>query len=53
MSKDPYAILRALVRAESLRNAPKPAPMPMRDTHQVTPEPAPEQQSPRKDHERD
>ncbi|MEU9955468.1 hypothetical protein [Streptomyces sp. NPDC050982] len=51
MSKDPYAILRALVRAESLRNAPKPTPP--RDTRQVTPAPAPEQQSPRKDHERD
>ncbi|WP_326729338.1 hypothetical protein [Streptomyces phaeochromogenes] len=50
MSKDPYAILRALVRAESLRNAPKPTPT--RDTHQVTPEPSPEQQSPPKDHER-
>ena len=52
MSKDPYAILRALVRAESLRNAPKPT-TPTRDTHQVTPEPAPEQQSLPKDHERD
>ncbi|MCX4907013.1 hypothetical protein [Streptomyces sp. NBC_00878] len=49
MPKDPYAILRALVRAESLRNAPKPPP----DPHQVTPDPAPGQQSPPKDHKRD
>ena len=51
MPKDPYAILRALVRAESLRNAPKSAPT--RDTRQATPEPAPGQQTPPKDHERD
>jgi hypothetical protein len=48
MPKDPYAILHALVRAESLRNAPKPA----RDTRQGTPEPTPEKRTPPKDNER-
>jgi len=47
MPKDPYAILRALVRAESLRNAPKPAP----DPRQGAPKPAPERQTPSPDHE--
>ncbi|WP_330305695.1 MULTISPECIES: hypothetical protein [unclassified Streptomyces] len=28
MPSDPYAVLRALLRAEAVRNAPKPAPRP-------------------------
>ncbi|MEU9185447.1 hypothetical protein AB0D14_12940 [Streptomyces sp. NPDC048484] len=48
MPKDPYAILRALVRAEALRNSPKPP----RATLPSTPKPAPEQQAPPGDHER-
>ena len=31
MTSDPYAVLRALLRAEALRNAPKPDPRPQRD----------------------
>ncbi|MFC9844346.1 hypothetical protein ACFWFF_34165 [Streptomyces sp. NPDC060223] len=34
MPKDPYAILRALLRAEAVRNAPKPEPRPLPDGHQ-------------------
>ncbi|MDQ1037351.1 hypothetical protein QFZ75_003767 [Streptomyces sp. V3I8] len=41
MPKDPYAILRALVRAESLRNAPKPPSEPGRGA----PKPAPERRT--------
>ncbi|MFI1441140.1 hypothetical protein [Streptomyces fructofermentans] len=48
MTKDPYAILHALVRAESLRNAPKPPP----DPRQGAPEPDPERQAPPQDPER-
>ncbi|WP_328495140.1 hypothetical protein OHS59_22120 [Streptomyces sp. NBC_00414] len=42
MPMDPYAILRALVRAESLRNAPKPSP----ENRQAAPKPPSEQQTP-------
>ncbi|GGT84343.1 hypothetical protein ACH4HG_11345 [Streptomyces coeruleorubidus] len=35
MLEDPYAVLRALLRAEAVRNAPKPPPQPQ-------PEPEPE-----------
>ncbi|WP_188114152.1 MULTISPECIES: hypothetical protein [Streptomyces] len=43
MPKDPYAILRALVRAESVRNAPKPLPA---DPGRGTPKPESGQQPP-------
>ncbi|MBV1939923.1 hypothetical protein ACFWBR_20535 [Streptomyces sp. NPDC060006] len=52
MPNDPYAILRALVRAESLRGAPKPPPG-TRQGAPERPEPAPEQQNPPEDRERD
>jgi hypothetical protein len=48
MPTDPYAILRALVRAESLRNAPKTPP----DSRQGPSKPAPERQTRPQDDER-
>ncbi|MFD4415764.1 hypothetical protein [Streptomyces sp. NPDC058466] len=45
MPSDPYAVLRALLRAEALRNAPKPDPRPQRD--------APQQKTPPKEPGRD
>ncbi|MFC9130188.1 hypothetical protein ACFT4A_25475 [Streptomyces sp. NPDC057099] len=44
MLQDPYAVLRALLRAEAARNAPRP-PQPKPDTR--------EPQRPPKEHERD
>lgn len=34
MPKDPYAVLRALLRADAVRNAPKPQPRPGPDEQQ-------------------
>ncbi|MFE9766684.1 hypothetical protein ACFYPC_19530 [Streptomyces sp. NPDC005808] len=34
MPKDPYAVLRALLRADAVRNAPKPQPRPLPDGQQ-------------------
>ncbi|MFD4525003.1 hypothetical protein ACFWP7_13995 [Streptomyces sp. NPDC058470] len=43
MPKDPYAVLRALLRADAVRNAPKPAPRPLPDgQQQKTPPKKPE-----------
>ncbi|MGP4007923.1 hypothetical protein [Streptomyces sp. 4N124] len=40
MPNDPYAVLRALLRAEAIRNAPKPKPKPQQ--HQQQPPKKPE-----------
>jgi hypothetical protein len=37
MPKDPYAILRALLRADAVRNAPKPEPRPGPDEQKTPP----------------
>ncbi|MGP2439206.1 hypothetical protein [Streptomyces sp. JW3] len=42
MLKDPYAVLRALLRAEASRNNPSPEPRPAPTTSQVRKHPAPE-----------